>query len=175
MVVAIFCVVLASLASLACIIAGIKEAGSDPESGLLLACGGVPLSALLCLLLCGGLTAICNVATDHRDEYTTLGLEAIRDGSSINGEFVLGTGILTSDATYTFYANNHGAIHLEKVDASEITLYEDSGKPYVIEYTGCQLEPSWLASCLDDGPRYVEIHVPPGSVKNQINLNLNGN
>ncbi|WP_157186503.1 hypothetical protein [Nocardia jiangxiensis] len=155
---------------------GISEARENGvASGIGLVAFFTFVSAFFCTILGLVITIVANVATDHQDDYAAYGLEAIKDGNTITGDFVLGTGILTSNATYTFYDNSNGAIHLEKVEASDIALYEDSAKPYVVEYIGCHLKPNWLAPCLTDDPRFVEIHVPPGSVKNQINLDLNGN
>ncbi|MGW5519048.1 hypothetical protein [Nocardia africana] len=119
-------------------------------------------------------TVVGNLASEHHDHYRTVELVALRDGTGQTGQYFLGTGTTDTTGKYVFYyADSDGARRLVNIDAGDIRLYEDSAKPYAIQYTGCELAASWVGDCFDNGPRFVELHVPAGSVRNQVDLALN--
>lgn len=120
-------------------------------------------------------TGIANATLTHHDHYRSVPLIALRDGSAQTSDYVLGSG--GSDATmkYTFYWRDGDAERLVNVDASDIRLFEDSTKPYAVQFTGCDLSKPWIADCLNDAPSFTELHVPPGSVHSKFDLNLNSN
>lgn len=118
-------------------------------------------------------TGLANLAFDHKDHYERLNLVAIRDGSGVQGAYVWGSGGIGSTGNYMFYYQDGPAKRLANVDGSRVNLFEDSQDAYAINYTGCDLSQSWVAPCFTNGGRVVEIHVPPGSVKTQVDLSLN--
>lgn len=72
-----------------------------------------------------------------------------------------------------FYYQDGAAKRLVNVDGSRVGLYEDSKNAWAIEFTGCDLSWDLVSPCFNNGPRFVEIHVPPGSVKTRVDLALN--
>ena len=120
-----------------------------------------------------GVNALANLAVDHDDHYRTVELAALRDGTGQTGQYVWGTGSTSASANYVFYYLDGGAKRLVNINSADVRLYEDSDKPYAIQYTGCDLSPTWVGACFDNGPRFVELHVPAGSVRNQVDLTLN--
>lgn len=131
------------------------------------------LTAAVALGAWAGVNGIANLAVDHDDHYRTVELAALRDGTGQAGQYVWGTGTTSASANYVFYYLDDGAKRLVNIDSTDVRLYEDSDKPYAIQYTGCDLTPSWVGECFDNGLRFVEIHVPAGSVRNQVDLALN--
>lgn len=117
--------------------------------------------------------AIANAATDHRDSFRTFEVVALRDGTGQSGGYVLGTGSNDTTGRFMFYRRDGDAVRLENVDADGIRLFEDTDRPYVVQFTGCHLKPDWLAPCFSDAPVFTELHVPKGSVRNKIDLSLN--
>jgi hypothetical protein len=143
-------------------------------SGLGVFAGGTIFAGMIGFC-CGMLTVgIGNLALDHNDHYRTVNLIALRDGTGQTGEYFLGTGTTDTTGKYVFYfADSDGARHLVNIDSADVRLYEDSPKPYAIQYMGCDLSAKWVGACITGEPRFVEIHVPTGSIRNQVDLNLN--
>ena len=120
-----------------------------------------------------GGSGLANLALAHQDLYQRVRLVAIRDGSGVNGTFVWGTGSVGSTGNYRFYYQDGAAKQLVNVDGSKVKLFEDSQDAYAILFMGCDLSPAWVAPCFSNLEAWNEIHVPPGSVKSQIDLGLN--
>lgn len=124
-------------------------------------------------LMFGTVLGLGNWLLDQDNHFEKVGLVAIRDGSSLTGAFVWGSGEIGPTGKYSFYYQDGAAKRLVSVDSSGIGLYEDSKDAYAVIYTGCDLNPDWVAPCMDNGPHFTEIHVPPGTVKAQTSLALN--
>lgn len=122
-----------------------------------------------------GITVVANLAVSHDDEYRTVELVALRDGTGNEGHYVLGSGATISTGNYVFYHREGAGKRLVNIESSGVMLYEDTDKPYARQYLTCALSVRWLAPCFTDGAQFTELHVPPGSVVNNIDLDLNEN
>lgn len=119
---------------------------------------------------------ISNVASGRDWSYKDVPLVSIRDGSGVNGSYVLGTGGTSSTGRYVFYYQDGSAKRLVNINAEKVKLFEDSDRPYAVKAINCRMSVEWLAytmACPDD--HFTEIHVPAGSVQTRIDLNLNSN
>ncbi len=132
-------------------------------------------SAIAFVAIFFGGMGIANLSFDHEDHYAQVELVALRDSTGQTSNYVWGTGSSVGTGNYVFYYREGGASRLVNLNATEVLLYEDTDKPYAVIYEGCELSASWVAECFSNSPRFTELHVPPGSVVQQIDLDLGEN
>ena len=144
----------------------------DRIDGLLVAVMALASAFVVFAAVAAGTTAIANVSVDHQNYYKKYDLVAIRDTTSVGGEFFLGSGAIGGTGNYVFYYRDGKAKQLVNVDGADVKVYEDTDKPYAIQFAGCDLKPNWLADCFHSDPSWTEIHVPAGSIREGVNLNL---
>lgn len=103
----------------------------------------------------------------------TRDLQAIKMNDNLRGSFFLGTGSIDGNPSYIFYYKTGGGYRTDKVQADNVLIIEDNTTPRIVKIT--ESLPSWLVfGPLKDWDHSYEIHVPSGSVKPMINMNLPG-
>lgn len=112
------------------------------------------------------------VPMDYRPTETR-DLQAITMNGSVHGSFFLGTGTVDDEQSYIFYYKTNGGFRTDSVPADNVLIVEDNSNPRVITITS--FFPSWLMyGPFREWDDSYEIHVPSGSVKPMINMNLPG-
>lgn len=118
-----------------------------------------------------------------KDQVDTSPLAALNDGTSIQGRFFLGSGVIDSKPTYYYYkeVGENSYQYKQLVDDGtngSVTVVEDTqDKPYI--KTTCEdYEPandwwrlSWFASDYCDITS-IEFHIPTGSISKDYKLDL---
>lgn len=115
----------------------------------------------------------------HQNVHTRLDLAALRDNVSSQGTFFLGTGSVQGTLSYIYYLKQGNAYQFESLDASDVTVYEDTSKPYIVVSDSCKYSWDWLVGCNSGMPNtsdskhdVIEIHVPKGTIKTNYVLNM---
>ncbi|HSX39675.1 MAG TPA: hypothetical protein VLI92_03760 [Candidatus Saccharimonadales bacterium] len=105
---------------------------------------------------------------------------SFRDSTTLQGAFLLGSGVLQSQATYSFYEqHNDGGIVRKIFPADAVTVYQDAP-----ENIGWYIEKGFFYDCESLGFRQYltfcdstikshnifEFHIPPDSLVNDFNL-----
>lgn len=142
------------------IVVGLNDWYSPILSALFFALGtiliGIPLAFLFNFLLSRPMDK--HYMTERNN------LAVLQDSVQTQGAFFLGSGVIGGTPKYTFYREDGTGKKLESVDASTVTVYEDTDKPYLIRQTDCKTSMTWLAYCFSD-ERVTEIHVPKNTIK----------
>lgn len=111
------------------------------------------------------------VGDDVDTDPDTFYLQAINMGDTTSGRFFLGSGYIGESNVYSFYVKSNGGFYASQVDADNTFIIEEAGEPRLETYRDCVKEwalPRWFDECNE---RYV-IHVPPGSIKPMVNMDL---
>lgn len=121
------------------------------------------------------ITLIIPSKQELKIEKTTI--ECLNDGSSVHGEFFLGSGTVDGKMVYNYYVKNDQFFTLKQLDASStyITYLKDTTtKPYLevqkmvdIPTDRC----SWNNWAFDaEEVKATVFHIPQGSIKSNYNL-----
>lgn len=117
------------------------------------------------------------------DESKTVSIEEVLvsmgDSSEVRGQFYLFGGYINTESIYRYYKKEEsGAIRQEKTPVTSSVIYEDETEsPYVVltkkVYENCD-NWQWYGynECEDDELIEAEFHIPPNSVSNSFNLDL---
>lgn len=99
-------------------------------------------------------------------------LVTLTDERSVTGgTFFLGSGVIGTDPSYTFYTEDGGYRTMHQENARTVKVYEDTDAPYAVWTDGCVPHHPALVWCFNRGSdtnRLVEIHVPAHSIKTAI-------
>ena len=94
--------------------------------------------------------------TEFKDIYSS----RIKD--AMGGGFLLGMGSFNTETYYYFYSKEGGGLLLDKVEAEHTTIFEDAVlNPYFVKVI------SRSTSICNN-----ELHVPKGTIYQELNLNL---
>lgn len=116
------------------------------------------------------LAAVFSAFTPHTYKQSEIPIVALQDNLSTQGSFFLGTGTIDSTPSYAFYINEGGAKRFISVGAGDVTVFDNSDRPYVTQRHSCELTVRWLGPCFTDGRKYTEIHVPAGTIRTDLVL-----
>jgi hypothetical protein len=112
------------------------------------------------------------IAAPHHPQVDRQDLVALRDGTSVQGSFFLGSGQIDQQPVFYYYRKEGTGFKFDHQDADASTVFEDSQQPYMLIRTSVCNDRSWVwTACTKGSPSY-EFHVPAGSVLRQVNLNL---
>ena len=122
--------------------------------------------------------------TSSMIEYNEVKIVALSSSTSINGSFFLGSGNIEGNPYYFFYfATPDGGKKMDKLRADLVTLYEEDRKDAFMAKISVRTEwknedqlfrffaPLRIKAEEEMGQQYA-IHVPKGSIKEGINLDL---
>lgn len=126
------------------------------------------------IALCGGvlvlfLGGLVSFFVPHTFTYEERPLSALQDGSTTEGSFFLGTGVIDEEQVYTYYMQEGKGFKLDNSPADQVTVFQDTEKPYALKQKDCKSKAEWLVFCVTDN-RVTEIHVPKGTIKNNFVL-----
>lgn len=93
------------------------------------------LTAIISLVVGGGLLALALLIPGGKHTDETYGLRAISSSSTVQGSFFLGAGYVDGKRTLNYIAQEDGWSRIDRGIASASRIYEDAEKPTVIEYT----------------------------------------
>ena len=116
------------------------------------------------------LIAVFSALTPHTYKQSEIPIVALQDNLGVQGSFFLGTGTIDSTPSYAFYINEGAAKRFISVGADDVTVFDNSDRPYVTQRHSCELTVRWLSPCFSDGRKYTEIHVPAGTIRTDLVL-----
>lgn len=109
---------------------------------------------------------------DKEPDQFTFDVKAAKDGSALEGRFSIFGGYINDEAYYFYYREyGDGSIKQGKIAADRTVIYEDQETRSYIEVTkyGQDLR---LWGFNPGGDTTYEIHVPSGSVKQEVEFDL---
>lgn len=131
-----------------------------------------------CCILCGLVFGVCAglfIALDRYDPITkevTWDVVAAKDGSSVEGRFSIFAGYIDEDPYYFYYQQGaDGGIRQGKIPAEGTVIYEDQESRSFIQKNTCPTEWRFWGRTGGCYTTY-EIHVPKGSVKRDVEFDL---
>lgn len=105
-------------------------------------------------------------------DHTSFDVVAAKDGSSIQGSFSIFSGFVDEEPYYFYYRQySDGRIEQGKIPAGDTAIYEDQETHSYIEETKCDSH-LWFWGLIDGCDPTYEIHVPAGSVRQDVEFDL---
>jgi len=103
-----------------------------------------------------------------QQDYTKT-LRSVGDTSSTDGSLF---GFSTKEEFHAYVAIDGGGAKLESFPASTTTIYEDASieTASVVRWKDCSSDVLWVPSACTSS--HYDIHVPPGSIRTDFNLDL---
>lgn len=133
--------------------------------GLFMGFAAFAVSAVLLGLTVGALPAFSgNINT------TSAPLIVIKDGNTTSGSFFLGSGVISGDASFTYYQNDNGVITLNSVPSYRASIIYTNDTPTVDKNVPA-CSNLWIPGydCMFGHTTYV-FHIPEGSVQSSYQL-----
>lgn len=128
-------------------------------------------SELLTLFLMAlGIFIAMSIDNNYVVKKTSTPLACLNDGSSVEGNFFLGSGYVDEQMTYTYYVKVKDYYKLEQLPASDVLVKYTNGPAKILKVE--QVEDNSYRSYFGIGipsTRFV-IYVPKGSIKNNYQL-----
>lgn len=109
----------------------------------------------------------------EKDTYEySFDIVAAKDGSSMHGSFSIFGGFIDEEPYYFFYRQYaDGSIRQGKISADHTAIFEDQETRNYVEVTKCDSH-LWFWGFVDGCDPSYEIHVPAGSVRQEIEFDL---
>jgi phosphate/sulfate permease len=104
----------------------------------------------------------------------TTHISALKDGSSVQGDFFLASGSVDEVPMYFFAKKKSGGIVMDSIEAEDVIIIEDdTEEPRIVEYAG-RFKSDRLEYWLPSTPTHVEtrIYVPEGTVTTKFDIDL---
>lgn len=129
------------------------------------------VAGLVGLGLYAGPTALANAWSDKDYNHAEYDLMTLNDNLSTTGSFFLGSGAINGTNSYSYYLQNpDGSKTLGYQDASQVKVFDNSDRAYLVYQYDCELGVgSWLSDCWGEN-KVTEIHVPKGTIANTLVL-----
>ena len=107
------------------------------------------------------------------DKSKTIYLESIKDNSSINGDFLLGSGTISNEMYYVFYKKVDDYYSFDKIKAEDAIIKYTASKPRIVVKKRVlkNKKKNYLWGGVVHREKYV-IYVPEGSINNSYKFNL---
>lgn len=100
----------------------------------------------------------------------TRNLEVLNDGSSLGGDFFLGTGSIGDRPEYTFYYEENGLYRLDQVYADEASIQYHEGDPVIIETVNQETDAFINHFSIHFSKSEYLFKIPKGSIKTNYTL-----
>lgn len=100
----------------------------------------------------------------------TQNIISIEDGSTISGQFFLGSGTIKDQLCFTFYRETENGFVFDKVSSSGTVIKETDGVPRIEWRRQRRVAPFYKSFVLFPPDREVIIYVPKGSIIRNFNL-----
>lgn len=120
----------------------------------------------------GFIFALAIIPSDTKQVITTNNLIALKDTSTLQGSFFLGTGSIDGEMKYTFYYETDNGFKLRQLSNYRVTIKYD-GHPRIETITKVKTDAFINHFSLFCGkiPEYI-IYVPENTISNNFNLDL---
>jgi len=154
---------------------------SDTTPGFILsAFVGFIIIGFFSSLIVIGLTALAFIPAErHADtsKDSTEILQAIQMGDGVQGQFFLGSGYISEENVYTYYARNpDGSFQSGRISADSAVVIESATEtPRIVThhyYWSRWIMPHSVNDGLDFGGETYTVYVPKGSVKPLVDMSL---
>ena len=148
------------------------------------AAGFLAVFALAPALLLSTIVSVTTPRTSSLVEYHKAKIVALSDSKSVEGSFFLGSGYVQEEVRYFFYFETpDGGKKLTSLPADAVTIYEEDRKDaFFAEVAKAQPEhrsrlveffaPEVAEDMFENKQISYAIHIPKGSIKENINLDL---
>lgn len=138
------------------------------KTGVLVSIGVVTGIVLLGFLFSGAAKHDAIAAElQMQTQYEIVSISLTKERESSGGFFLIMGSYSSGEETYFyFYARNgkNGGIKLNKVERSQVVIFEDSkGTPYLNQTEDAEYESPWATYYL---------HIPPNSIAHEVNVGL---
>lgn len=151
------------------VVIAFREADGDPFVGVMGFMAGAMLGGLAAMMI----SLVVGLNLYEKDTYSySFDLVAAKDGSATEGRFSIFGGFINDESYYFFYREDaDGGITQGKVLTRNTRIYEDQETRNFIEVTKCDSH-LWFWGLIDGCEPTYEIHVPEGSVKRDVEFDL---
>lgn len=107
-------------------------------------------------------------ASEHKYEHIIV---SMKDNSSVNGSFFLGSGTFKDEPTFSYYYEKDGYYKLENVPSENSKIYYTNVNNRVVcTYYTIDGFYQWLSIPIVKYSRSYEFYIPSGSIKTNFNL-----
>lgn len=131
---------------------------------------GGSTGALIGLIL--GIFIAFKIGKETTNCVSELNLVNLQDGSSLKGDFYLGSGSIDGRMKYTFYYEVQGGFKMMQLDYEYVEIRYTTETPKVITYEICETEnpKNYWGMAYGIGFKSYIIEVPKGSIKSNFTL-----